>query len=49
VRFDIPRFEDCTKLPAMTEALLSSGFSQQEVRGILGENVLRLMEEVIGA
>lgn len=49
VRFDIPRFEDCTKLPALTEALLAGGFSRSEVEGILGGNILRLMEEVIGA
>jgi membrane dipeptidase len=49
VRFDIPRFEDCTKLPALTEALLAAGFSRPEVEDILGGNVLRLMEQVIGA
>jgi membrane dipeptidase len=49
VRFDIPRLEDCSKLPALTGTLLASGFSRSEVEGILGENVLRLMEKVIGA
>lgn len=49
VRFDIPGFEDCTKLPALTQALLDRGFSRLEIEGILGENILRLMEEVIGA
>jgi len=49
VRFDIPRFEDCTKLPVLTQALLAAGFSRPEVQGILGENILRLMERVIGA
>ena len=49
VRFDIPRFDDCTKLPAMTQALFACGFSRTEVEGILGGNVLRLMEKVIGA
>jgi microsomal dipeptidase-like Zn-dependent dipeptidase len=48
VRFDIPDFEDCTKLPALTGALLAKGFSKPEVAGILGGIVLRLMEEVIG-
>jgi membrane dipeptidase len=48
VRFDIPHLEDCTKLPALTEVLLARGFSKPEVTGILGGNVLRLMEEVIG-
>jgi membrane dipeptidase len=49
VRFDVPGFEDCTKLPALTEALVGRGFSRPEIEGILGENILRLMEEVIGA
>ncbi|HMK79586.1 MAG TPA: dipeptidase [Xanthobacteraceae bacterium] len=49
VRFDIPGFEDCTKMPVVTQALRGHGFSDTEVRNILGENVLRLMERVIGA
>jgi membrane dipeptidase len=48
VRFDIPGFEDCTKWPVVTQALKDHGFSDSEVRGILGENVLGLMERVIG-
>ena len=48
VRFDIPRLEDCTKLPALTQALLASGFSRPDVEGILGGNILRLMEKIIG-
>jgi membrane dipeptidase len=49
VRFDIPGFEDCTKWPVVTQALKDHGFSDTEVRGILGGNVLRLMERVIGS
>jgi membrane dipeptidase len=49
VRFDIPGFEDCTKWPVVTQALRDHGFSDSEVRGILGGNVLRLMERVIGS
>jgi membrane dipeptidase len=49
VRFDIPGFEDCTKFPVVTQALKDRGFSDSDVRNILGENVLRLMERVIGS
>jgi len=49
VRFDIPGFEDCTKFPVVTQALKDRGFSDTDVRNILGENVLRLMERVIGS
>jgi Membrane dipeptidase (Peptidase family M19) len=49
VRFDIPAFEDCTKFPVVTQALKDHGFSDTEVRNILGRNVLRLMERVIGS
>ena len=38
--------EDCSRLPRLTEALLARGFTDREVRGILGENVLRYMERV---
>jgi membrane dipeptidase len=48
VRFDIPGFEDCTKFPVVTQALRDRGFADEEVRNILGENVLRLMARVIG-
>jgi len=38
--------EDCTKLPKITEALLRKGYSDEDVRKILGENTLRVMEQV---
>ncbi len=38
--------EDCTQLPRITEALLRKGYSDADVRKILGENTLRLMTEV---
>ena len=41
--------EDCSKLPALTEELLRRGQSEDTVRKVLGENLLRVMEEVIGA
>ncbi len=49
VRFDIPGFEDCTKWPVVTQALKDHGFSDTDVRNILGDNLLRLMERVVGA
>lgn len=38
--------EDCSKLPRLTEALLRKGYSESDIKKILGENTLRLMEEV---
>jgi membrane dipeptidase len=38
--------EDATKLPQITEALLRKGYSEEDVRKILGENTLRVMSEV---
>jgi membrane dipeptidase len=38
--------EDCSKLPKITEALLRKGYSDHDIRNILGENTLRVMEQV---
>ncbi len=38
--------EDAGKLPVLTEALLKKGYSESDVRKILGENTLRVMNEV---
>src|SRR5712691_4076280 len=38
--------EDATKLPYITEALLKKGYSEGDVKKILGENTLRVMTEV---
>jgi membrane dipeptidase len=38
--------EDATKIPAITEALLRKGYSEDDVKKILGENTLRVMAEV---
>ena len=38
--------EDASKLPQITEALLRKGYSDGDVRKILGENTLRVMAEV---
>lgn len=48
IRFDIVGMEDCTKLPVLTESLLRRGYGEDDVRKILGENVLRVMADVIG-
>jgi membrane dipeptidase len=36
--------EDVTRYPAITEALLARGWSEGDVRKVLGENTLRVME-----
>jgi len=38
--------EDESKLPRITEGLLRRGYSDEEIRKILGGNVLRLMQDV---
>ena len=38
--------EDVSKLPRITEAMLRKGYSEGDVKKILGENTLRVMSEV---
>jgi membrane dipeptidase len=38
--------EDASKLPQITEALLRKGYSEGDIKKILGENTLRIMTEV---
>jgi membrane dipeptidase len=38
--------EDASKLPQITEALLRKGYSEGDIKKILGENTLRVMAEV---
>jgi membrane dipeptidase len=38
--------EDATQLPKITEALLRKGYSESDIRKILGGNTLRVMEKV---
>jgi len=38
--------EDASKLPKITQALLDKGYSEGDVKKILGENTLRLMTQV---
>jgi len=35
-----------SKLPKITAALLAKGYSEQDVKNILGENILRLLDRV---
>src|SRR5271156_107121 len=43
---DMPEgLEDCSKLPKITEALPRKGYSEGDIRKILGENTLRVMEQ----
>src|SRR5690606_5993546 len=45
--FDLPSgLEDVTRLPWITYELMRRGYSDEDVRKILGGNVLRLMREV---
>ncbi|NIQ06510.1 MAG: membrane dipeptidase [Candidatus Korarchaeota archaeon] len=39
--------EDVSKLPNLTEELLSRGYSQRDVQKVLGENFLRVFHEVL--
>src|SRR6202163_4234558 len=38
--------EEATKIPKITEALLQKGYSEDDVKKILGENTLRVMADV---
>ena len=40
--------DDCSKMPWITDEMLKRGYSDEDVRKVLGENVLRVMEEVVG-
>jgi membrane dipeptidase len=40
--------EDVTKLPRITEALLQKGYSEQDIKKILGGNFMRVIREVTG-
>ena len=43
---DMPEgMEDASKLPKITEALMRRGYSDADIRKILGENTLRVMEQ----
>ena len=39
-------FDDVTHFPRVTEGLVRRGYSDEEIRKILGENFLRVFSEV---
>lgn len=41
-------FDDCRDLPNITRGLVKRGYSDEQIRGILGENALRVFTEVCG-
>lgn len=41
--------EDCSKFPAIAEALLRRGWKESDVRGVMGENFLRYWKSVVEA
>jgi membrane dipeptidase len=40
--------EDVSKMPNLTAALLKRGYSEQDIRKIMGDNFLRVIREVVG-
>jgi len=47
--FPPPGLEDVSGLPNLTSALIDVGFSDEELRGIIGGNWLRVFRSVLGA
>jgi membrane dipeptidase len=41
-------YDDCRDLPNITRGLVKRGYSDEQIRGILGENALRVFAEVCG-
>lgn len=44
----IEGLEDITTFPRVTEALVKRGYSEQDIKKVLGENFLRVYKQVIG-
>jgi membrane dipeptidase len=40
--------KDVSGLPRIAEALAARGYSEQAIKGIMGENLLRVVRSVIG-
>jgi membrane dipeptidase len=40
--------EDVSKMPNLTAALLKRGYTEKDIRKIMGENFLRVVREVVG-
>jgi membrane dipeptidase len=46
---DVPRgLEDVSKMPDLTAALLKRGYTEQDIRKIMGGNFMRVLKEVVG-
>jgi membrane dipeptidase len=41
--------EDVTRLPRIAQALLDRGYSEDDVKKMLGGNMLRVMDRVLGS
>lgn len=41
-------FEDCRDLPNITRGLVKRGYGDEQIRGILGENALRVFADICG-
>jgi membrane dipeptidase len=41
-------YDDVRDLPNMTRGLVKRGYSDEQIKGLLGENALRVFEEVCG-
>jgi membrane dipeptidase len=46
--FQMTGLEDVDRMPALTERLLQQGYDDEQVRAILGGNLLRVIREVMG-
>ena len=45
----LPRdLEDVSKMPNLTAALLKRGYKESDIRKIMGENVMRVLRDVVG-
>jgi membrane dipeptidase len=45
----LPRgLEDVSKMPNLVAALLKRGYKESDIRKIMGENVMRVLREVVG-
>jgi hypothetical protein len=42
-------YDDCRDLPNITRGLVKRGYTDEQIKGILGENALRVFEQVCGA
>jgi len=45
----LPRgIEDCSKTPAITKRLFERGYTEENIKKILGENFKRVFRQVVG-